>query len=71
MEIQYLIPLLGLVGLVVMIFKAIWVGKQDSGDANMVELAGYIARIAGLPSCRVACTGRVCGHRCRTSRVVC
>ncbi|MEY3927304.1 MAG: hypothetical protein RJA97_311 [Bacteroidota bacterium] len=44
MEIQYLIPLLGLVGLVVMIFKAIWVGKQDSGDANMVELAGYIAR---------------------------
>jgi K(+)-stimulated pyrophosphate-energized sodium pump len=32
------------VGLVVMIFKAIWVGKQDSGDANMVELAGYIAR---------------------------
>ena len=44
MEIQYLVPVLGLVGLVVMIFKAIWVGKQDAGDANMVELAGYIAR---------------------------
>ena len=38
------IPLLGLVGLAVMIVKALWVNKQDAGDANMVELAGYIAR---------------------------
>lgn len=44
MDIQFLIPVLGILGLVVMIFKAIWVGKQDPGDANMVELAGYIAR---------------------------
>jgi K(+)-stimulated pyrophosphate-energized sodium pump len=27
-----------------MIVKALWVNKQDAGDANMVELAGYIAR---------------------------
>ena len=39
-----IIPLLGVLGLVVMIFKAIWVSKQDPGDANMVELAGYIAK---------------------------
>ena len=43
-NITTLIPLLGLVGLVVMIVKALWVNKQDAGDANMVELAGYIAR---------------------------
>ena len=43
-NITTLIPLLGLVGLVVMIVKALWVSKQDAGDANMVELAGYIAR---------------------------
>ena len=43
-NITTLIPLLGLVGLAVMIVKALWVNKQDAGDANMVELAGYIAR---------------------------
>jgi K(+)-stimulated pyrophosphate-energized sodium pump len=43
-NITTLIPLLGLVGLAVMIMKALWVNKQDAGDANMVELAGYIAR---------------------------
>ncbi len=41
---MYYIPLMGLVGLVVMIGKAMWVNKQDAGDANMKELAGYIAR---------------------------
>ena len=39
----YLVPLLGIVGLIVMAFKSAWVSKQDAGDANMQELAGYIA----------------------------
>jgi K(+)-stimulated pyrophosphate-energized sodium pump len=39
----YLIPILGLIGILVMISKSIWVAKQDAGDAKMTELAGYIA----------------------------
>jgi K(+)-stimulated pyrophosphate-energized sodium pump len=39
----YLIPALGVVGLVVMAVKSAWVNKQDAGDAKMTELAGYIA----------------------------
>ncbi len=39
----YLIPVLGLIGILVMVSKSIWVGKQDAGDAKMQELAGYIA----------------------------
>ena len=42
-SIVYVIPALGLVGLIVMIIKSSWVSKQDAGDANMKELAGYIA----------------------------
>jgi len=39
----YLVPLLGIVGLIVMAVKSAWVSKQDAGDKNMQELAGYIA----------------------------
>jgi K(+)-stimulated pyrophosphate-energized sodium pump len=39
----YLIPALGIVGLIVMAIKSAWVNKQDAGDAKMTELAGYIA----------------------------
>ncbi|MES2689633.1 MAG: sodium-translocating pyrophosphatase, partial [Bacteroidota bacterium] len=39
----YLVPALGILGLIVMAVKSAWVNKQDAGDANMKELAGYIA----------------------------
>ena len=39
----YVIPLLGLVGILVMAVKSAWINKQDAGDANMQELAGHIA----------------------------
>ncbi|NTE02977.1 sodium-translocating pyrophosphatase [Agrobacterium tumefaciens] len=39
----YCIPALGLVGIIVMMIKSAWVNKQDPGDKNMQELAGYIA----------------------------
>lgn len=41
---MYLIPALGLVGLIVMAFKSAWVSKQDAGDERMQNLAGKIAR---------------------------
>lgn len=40
----YLIPAMGVIGLLVMAIKSAWVSKQDAGDANMQELAGYIAK---------------------------
>ena len=40
----YLIPLLGIVGLVIMVVKSLWVSKQNAGDDNMKELAGYISK---------------------------
>jgi len=39
----YLVPVLGIVGLLVMAIKSAWVSKQDAGEQNMKELAGYIA----------------------------
>ena len=39
----YMVPVLGIIGLIVMAIKSAWVVKQDTGDKNMVELAGYIA----------------------------
>ena len=43
-SILYLVPLLGVVGLIVMAIKSAWVTKQDAGDENMQRLAGYIAK---------------------------
>ncbi|HEY1045551.1 MAG TPA: sodium-translocating pyrophosphatase [Bacteroidia bacterium] len=42
-NILYLIPALGLIGLLVMAVKSAWVNKQETGDENMNRLAGYIA----------------------------
>lgn len=39
----YLVPFLGIIGLVVMAIKSAWVTKQEVGDANMAELAKHIA----------------------------
>jgi K(+)-stimulated pyrophosphate-energized sodium pump len=39
----YLIPALGIFGLVVMAVQSAWVSKQATGEENMVELATYIA----------------------------
>ena len=42
-NVVYLIPALGVVGLVVMAIKSAWVSKQDAGDEKMQNLAGKIA----------------------------
>ncbi|MGN6397595.1 MAG: sodium-translocating pyrophosphatase [Mucilaginibacter sp.] len=39
----YLIPALGLIGIIAMAIKAAWVTRQDAGDGDMVTLSGYIA----------------------------
>src|ERR1700761_4205716 len=39
----YCIPVLGLIGILVMAIKSAWVTKQDAGDGDMAQLAGYIA----------------------------
>jgi len=39
----YLVPALGVLGLIVMAVKSAWVNKQSAGDEKMVELATYIA----------------------------
>ncbi|WP_295797501.1 sodium-translocating pyrophosphatase [Mucilaginibacter sp.] len=39
----YLIPVFGLVGILFMAIKSAWVVKQDAGDGDMAQLAGYIA----------------------------
>src|SRR6201996_6353599 len=39
----YLIPAVGIIGLLVMGIKSAWVTKQDAGDGDMAQLAGYIA----------------------------
>lgn len=39
----YIIPALGILGLLVMAVKSAWVTRQDDGDEKMKELSGYIA----------------------------
>ncbi len=39
----YVVPFLGIFGLIITAIKYAWVKKQDAGDQNMQELAGYIA----------------------------
>ena len=39
----YLIPVLGVIGIIIMAIKSAWITKQDPGDENMQRLAGYIA----------------------------
>ena len=39
----YIVPFLGIIGLLVMAVKSAWVSKQESGDKNMTELAAHIA----------------------------
>ena len=39
----YVVPFLGIIGLLVMAVKSAWVTKQDAGDDNMKELANHIA----------------------------
>lgn len=43
-SILYLIPALGIVGLIAMALKSAWVSRQDAGQANMQELASFIAK---------------------------
>ncbi len=38
----YSVPVLGLIGLLMMVIKAKWVNAQDAGDDKMQELANYI-----------------------------
>ncbi len=40
---MYVVPALGLIGILIMLAKSSWVGKQSSGDQKMSELAGHIA----------------------------
>ncbi|MBX2982994.1 MAG: sodium-translocating pyrophosphatase [Flavobacteriales bacterium] len=42
-QLMYFIPVMGLIGLLVMIGKALWVNKQDAGTPEMKVLAGHIA----------------------------
>ena len=41
--ILYIIPALGILGLIVMAINSAWVSKQDAGEEKMVELSNYIA----------------------------
>ena len=40
----YLVPVMGVLGLIVMFIKSRWVSKQDAGDEKMVTLSNHIAK---------------------------
>ncbi len=42
--IVYLVPVFGIIALLYTAVTSAWVTKQDAGDANMKELAGFIAK---------------------------
>lgn len=42
-SIVYLVPIFGAIGLAYTLYRYIWVSNQETGDANMVRLSGYIA----------------------------
>jgi K(+)-stimulated pyrophosphate-energized sodium pump len=67
----YLVPALGVFGLIVMAIKSAWVSKQPSGDENMVELATYIATgCDGILKSRVESSWLFCSYHCITFRLV-
>ena len=43
-NVLYVVPLLGIIGLIVMFIKSSWISKQDPGDKKMVELSNHIAK---------------------------
>ena len=42
-QLMYLVPLMGLIGLLYTIWKFFWVSKQDAGTERMQEIGNYIA----------------------------
>lgn len=42
--IVYLVPVFGIIALLYTAVTSAWVSRQDAGDANMIELAGFIAK---------------------------
>lgn len=38
----YLLPVFGVIGIIVMVVKALWVNKQDAGDAKMQSISKHI-----------------------------
>ncbi|MBI3510180.1 MAG: sodium-translocating pyrophosphatase [Bacteroidetes bacterium] len=42
-QLIYLVPALGILGLIFMILKSAWVSKQDAGNDRMKEIAGYVS----------------------------
>lgn len=43
-SVLYIVPVIGILALLYTFGVSKWVNKQDAGDANMVELAGYVAK---------------------------